>query len=593
MSLGIDEVYTCLVRYLRMLTNSLLAGALAAAYLTILLLQLNPQVPLASATSARWFATFGLFYGVHLAILFYLLIVGREFFSMNVMSPGWLSVRVLAWLTAACAACAAVLMWLNLRGFSAALEVTAARRMATGAAATSVAAAVLLGIAIAHYSFGRRGSRVGAALFAIAVIGSIALPVAARGPAVLHSLPSRSVNIAVLPASPSQARVVMLLLDGASLEYIWPRASEGRLPNFARLLESGATIDLATIRPTAPNPVWSAVATGIYPSRNGVRSAAAYFARGDDRALDLLPDHCFSHVPVQLGFIRDEPNTSTAWRARPLWSILADAGVRVGVVRWPLTYPAEPVQGFVVSDRFHDVVGSMLELDNRAAFPSAVLPTLREAFAQSGPDQDAVVAATGAAVNPTSADASAARRDRFYSRAMRDLRARWDVQFAALRYQGLDTFGHYFLRYTQPRAFGDVPEQERRRYADAIDRYYSHIDGEVGDAMKTLSPGDLLLVVSGFGMQRLEPLKQLLGRVLGEEVTATHDRAPDGFLLAYGSDVQPGHHQRGSIVDVTPTLLYFFGLPIGRDMDGFARTDLFTRGFTAERPIAFIPSYGR
>ena len=111
--------------------------------------------------------------------------------------------------------------------------------------------------------------------------------------------------------------------------------------------------------------------------------------------------------------------------------------------------------------------------------------------------------------------------------------------------------------------------------------------------MKKLSPGDLLLVVSGFGMQRLEPLKQLLGRVLGEEVTATHDRAPDGFLLAYGSDVQPGHHQRGSIVDVTPTLLYFFGLPIGRDMDGFARTDLFTRGFTAERPIAFIPSYGR
>ena len=58
------------------------------------MLQLNPQVPLASATSARWFATFGLFYGVHLAILFYLLIVGREFFSMNVMSPGWLSVRV-------------------------------------------------------------------------------------------------------------------------------------------------------------------------------------------------------------------------------------------------------------------------------------------------------------------------------------------------------------------------------------------------------------------------------------------------------------------------------------------------------------------
>jgi len=585
MSLGIDEVYTCLVRYLRMLTNSLLAGALAAAYLTVLLLQLNPQVPLASATSARWFATFGLFYGVHLAILFYVLIVGREFFSMNVMSPGWLSVRVLAWLTAACAAAAAVLMWLNLRGFSAALDPIAARRMATGAAATSVAAGVLLGVAIAHYSFGRRGSRVGAALFSIAVIGSIALPVAARGPAVVHSLPSRPVSVAA-HAAPSHARVVMILLDGGSLDYIWPRASEGRLPNFARLLESGAAIDLATIRPTAPNPVWAAVATGIYPAKNGVRSAAAYFARGDERPLDLLPDHCFSHVPVQLGFIRDQPNSSAEWRARPLWNILEDAGISVGVVRWPLTYPTESVNGFVVSDRFHEVIGSMLELDDRAALPPTALPILREAFAQSAADPES-------APTVRAADASAARRDRFYSRAMRDLRARWDVQFAALRYQGLDTFGHYYLRYTQPRAVGDVPEQDRRRYADAIDRYYGYIDGEVGDAMKALAPGDLLLVVSGFGMQRLQPAKQLLGRLLREDVTATHERAPDGFLLAYGSEVQPGHHQRGSIVDVAPTVLYFFGLPVGRDMDGFARADLFARSFTAERPIAFIPSYGR
>ena len=44
-------------------------------------------------------------------------------------------------------------------------------------------------------------------------------------------------------------------------------------------------------------------------------------------------------------------------------------------------------------------------------------------------------------------------------------------------------------------------------------------------------------------------------------------------------------------IDVTPTLLYFFGLPVGRDMDGYARSDLFTRDFTEERPVTFIPSY--
>ena len=56
--------------------------------------------------------------------------------------------------------------------------------MTAGAAATTATAVVLLGLAAAHYSFGRRGSRVGAALLAIAVFGSLALPVAARGPGV-------------------------------------------------------------------------------------------------------------------------------------------------------------------------------------------------------------------------------------------------------------------------------------------------------------------------------------------------------------------------------------------------------------------------
>jgi hypothetical protein len=82
--------------------------------------------------------------------------------------------------------------------------------------------------------------------------------------------------------------------------------------------------------------------------------------------------------------------------------------------------------------------------------------------------------------------------------------------------------------------------------------------------------------------------------VMGDpDFSGTHERAPDGFLLAYGASVQPGRRSRGSVVDVAPTILYFLGLPVARDMDGFTRADLFTRGYTAERPIVFIPSYSR
>ncbi len=194
----------------------------------------------------------------------------------------------------------------------------------------------------------------------------------------------------------------------------------------------------------------------------------------------------------------------------------------------------------------------------------------------------------------TTPEASALRRDRFYSRAMHDLSAEIKPRLTALRYDGLDTVGHYYLRYTQPRTFRDVPEEDRRRFSQVIDRYYAFIDGEVGAALDALAPGDLFMIVSGFGMQPLNPVKETIGRLLGDaDFSGTHERAPDGFLIAYGAAAEPGRRQRGSIVDVTPTVLYFLGLPVARDMDGFARADLFTRAFTAERPIVFIPSYSR
>ncbi len=577
------------MRFLRMFTNSMLAGALGAAYLTILLLQLNPQVPLLSMSVPRWYATLGAFYGIHLALLFYVAMLVREFVSLDLFSPGWISVRLLAWLSAVAAAVAAALMWLNLRGLPSVLDAAAARRFAVGAGATTVSAVVLLGIAIAHYSFGRRGSKVGAALLAIAITGSLALPIAARGlGGDTNPLTRRPSQEAPGPDT-GGARVVMVLLDGGSLDYIWPRAVEGRLPNFARLLDAGASLDLATIRPTQPDPVWAAVATGMYPAKNGVRSAASYLASGDDRPVDLLPDDCFSHVLVQLGIVRGEPLSSAAWKARPIWTVLGDYGISTGVVRWPLTYPAEPGPGFLVSDRFHTLFGSMREIDGRAAYPPDLQPVVHDAFAAAPDGPDVLPVAAGA--DPSSA---APRWDQLYSRAMRDLLVERPVRFTALRYQGLDAVGHYYLRYAQPRTLTDVSDEDRQRYGAALDRYYSYIDGEVGAAMDRLATGDLLLVVSGFGMQPVGPVKHLIGRLLREpDFSGTHDRAPDGFLLAYGAPVAAGHYQRGSIVDVAPTILYFLGLPIGRDMDGYARADMFTRAFTAERPITFIPSHGR
>ena len=577
------------MRFLRMLTNSLIAGALGAAFLTIIVMQLNPGVPLASATPWRWFVTLGLFYGLLIAAACYVMIVAREFFAMDVMSPGWASVRVLAWLSAALSAAAALLMWLNVRGFAQALGEESARRMTAGAIATTASALVLLAIAVLHYSFGRRGSRVGASLFVLAVVASLVLPVVARGAGKDADPDSIAWRSEPFPSADGAAgpRVTLIALDGASLDFILPRAAEGRLPNFSRVIEGGAAIDLATVRPTQPDPVWAAVATGMYPANSGVRSAARYYARNDDLGIDLLPDHCLSHALVRIGLVSNEPRTSDQWQARPLWGVLSDAGVSTGIVRWPLTHPAQPVLGFMVSDRFHQAARAGTPLE-RTAYPPETVDVLRAAASFSSASN----AASPAEFMARTPEAAVRERDLVYARVARTLQAQHRPRFMAVRYEGLDVVGHHYWQFTQPPAPSGVPERRRRRFSDVIERYYAMIDRELGAAVEAMQAGDLLIVVSGFGMHRTSPIKRALSRLLRDaDLSGTHERAPDGFLLAYGSAVQHGRPQRGSIVDVTPTLLYFFGLPVALDMDGFARSDVFTREFTTERPITFIPSY--
>ena len=128
-----------------------------------------------------------------------------------------------------------------------------------------------------------------------------------------------------------------------------------------------------------------------------------------------------------------------------------------------------------------------------------------------------------------------------------------------------------------------------------MESHYGFIDEAIGRALAALGPEDLLLVVSGYGMEPLGFGKRALEQVLGDpELSGTHEGAPDGFLLAYGAAVAKIRQlRRASIVDVVPTILYYLGLPIGRDMDGYARTDVFRPAFTEEHPITFIPTYER
>jgi hypothetical protein len=84
------------MQYVRMLTNSIVAGALVGAYVTLLVLQLNPAVPLNSFAVVRLVATWWVFYGIHAVVFFYGLSVIRQLIAADVRLPGWVSAIALS-----------------------------------------------------------------------------------------------------------------------------------------------------------------------------------------------------------------------------------------------------------------------------------------------------------------------------------------------------------------------------------------------------------------------------------------------------------------------------------------------------------------
>jgi Type I phosphodiesterase / nucleotide pyrophosphatase len=590
------------MQYFRMLTNSLIAGALVGAYVALLVLQLNPMVRLDSMAVARLVVTWAVFYGIHAAAFFYGLIVLRQLIAVEVRSPGWISLRLLAAFGTIAVSMSALVTWLNLDGFRSVLGPAAAERMTDGALVTSLCAAICVALSLLQVRM-HRGRGIAAAIFGLVLAASLAVPLYLRGPGEPMPPPRTPVAAQLAPAQ-SSARVHMILLDGASLDFIAPNAAGGRFPNFGRLLDSGAVMHLATLRPTQPAPVWTAVATGKLPFKTSVYSAARYVVPGSDQPLDLLPDFCFAQALVRLGLIEEEGRASDAVRARPIWELLSGYGITAGVIDWPLTYPAHGVNGYLISDEFQhrDAASVMASVgEPPLAYPPDVAEEARVARQHVAPGPASIVFTAqpqpAPGIRPREGQVTPARAlaaDVAAEQIAGSLAELRPVQFTAIRYPGIDAIGHYYLRYAQPRAFGDVSDEERLRHGRVLEQYYTYLDGIVGRAMATLGPDDLLLVVSGFGMEPLSLGKRLLERVMGDpELSGSHERAPDGFVMAYGRQVGKGNFLRASVVDIAPTVLYYFGLPIARDLDGFARTDIFTRSFTEQRPITFIPFYER
>jgi predicted AlkP superfamily phosphohydrolase/phosphomutase len=413
--------------------------------------------------------------------------------------------------------------------------------------------------------------------------------------------PPTPVPVATETVRPTR-RVVLIGLDGLGPDQLRDGITRGVLPELGELVKRGAYGPLATLRPTEAPPIWTTVFTGRLPRDHGVKSFRAYRLRGAPSVFEVLPKGAFVRVLEHAGLVTSLPVGAGSRRRRALWEELNAFGISAGVVRFWGTHPPEHVKGFMLSHSFHLLQGNP-HREAEGLYPPDLLREVRARVVDPDDVSDAQIAEfVDQSVPAPPEDDLPWRRDLVeralapdltYHRAGLVLRAAYDPPFFATYFYGLDVVGHTFTRFARPEHFGDVGPEAARRYGHVTDRYASLLSRLVGETAQTLRPGEVLLVVSGYGMEPL-PLWRRLGEAAfgNPHLSAAHAGAPDGVVIAVGDGIRPGATLgQASVLDLAPTLLYLMGLPVARDMDGRVLTEILEESVTRGQPVTYIPSY--
>src|SRR4028118_2072754 len=220
--------------------------------------------------------------------------------------------------------------------------------------------------------------------------------------------PRRTPARGAAPSGPGRRPWIVIGIDGGEWRVIRKLWDQGKLPNLRRIAERGVSTTLHTAYNSSP-VIWTTIATGVTPPEHGIT--------------DFV-------VPTPQG---DVPISSEVRKVPALWNMLTKVGRRVAVLGWWGSWPAEEVNGVVVTDR------ALLDLDARVSPPS-YLPRFEEAIGEARRDPGLF-----------RIDEEADLRDAAIARAATRL-AGEDYDLLLVYFRSPDIVSHGYWKYFEPEA---------------------------------------------------------------------------------------------------------------------------------------------
>jgi len=333
---------------------------------------------------------------------------------------------------------------------------------------------------------------------------------------------------------------------------------------------SGTRAHLGPQDTSDPARAWTTIATGVSPDVHGVHAIETRRVAGVHGRLAADAGPIGTAIGAATDLVRlTRPSIASRdeRRAKTVWEVAEEAGLRTAVVNWWASWPAPPSGAIVITDR------ALLRLEQGGALDAEIAPAaLYDSLRAAWPSIRMRARATASQLHSDDSEIAAVLRRSAELDAsivglmgalpppQRDL----DVVYLP----GLDIAQHALLG---GRITAQSPSALVAR-VDAVRAYYTFLRQLLGALMTPTPTVDVLLVT--------QP-----GRV---------DAPTAGMLASYqairGFDMTSGTHDipPGRVEDIAPTVLNGLGVPLSRELAGRPLPVLL-----APNSGRFVDSYGR
>lgn len=261
-------------------------------------------------------------------------------------------------------------------------------------------------------------------------------------------------------------KILLIGLDGAGWNVMMPIIREGKLPNIKRLMDNGCWGRLETLKSSISEIIWTTIATGKPADLHGITD-------------NLMKDPDTNEMV---------PPSSNFRKVKAIWNILSERKNKVGVVGYKVSWPAEKVNGVIVSDRA-DESGYFSRQYSEPPFTALCAERIFDSFK----DEFNKSVAPGP-------EMWAYKKDMFMSNFAKYILKNDKFSFFCLYLVGIDVLSHYYWRYTVPKN-KEASVEDISKYKNVIRDYYILCDRLIGDLLAYIDKETTIIIVSDHGFK--------------------------------------------------------------------------------------------